>query len=85
MLATVDEQQDTADSADERIRMIIDTDEVVREAIALRAMKETRRLRRHVPKSEVATKILRGEWEGLAAEIAELQGWDQPPPKGKKK
>jgi hypothetical protein len=71
----------TVDMATERIRLIIDTDDVVRRAVHLRRIKSAGQ----ITVSDVVNGILR---EALAAEIAEVEGYqsEEPPtpPKGKK-
>lgn len=54
----------------QRIRMIVDTEDEVRQAVGLRAIKMSLALRREVSKSEVVTELLR---EALRPEIAELR------------
>jgi HEAT repeat protein len=57
------------DAGPDRIRMIVDTEDVIRRAVQLRALKQGVVARRKVGYSEVVTAILR---EALAEEIAEL-------------
>ncbi len=56
---------------DERIRMIVDTDEVVRQAITMLAIKKSFKQKRRVSNSEVVNEILRDAPE-LAEEIRGL-------------
>jgi hypothetical protein len=53
-----------------RVRLIIDTEDIIRRAVARRVHKEGLRTRRDLTKSEVVTEILRA---ALAEEIAELE------------
>ena len=62
----------------ERIRLIIDTDDIVRRAVHLRRIK----MPGVVSNSDVVNAILR---EALAAEIAEIEGYDKPAEKPRQK
>ena len=68
MLATMNEPETTQHES--RVRVIFDTEELIRQAIQLRTMKESVRAHRSVSKSEFLTELLRAE---LADEIADLQ------------
>jgi hypothetical protein len=57
------------DDKAERIRLIVDTDEIVRQAVALRAIKLSVQRKRKVTNSEAVDAILR---DALASEIKEL-------------
>lgn len=61
-----------------RIRLIIDTDDIVRRALARRAKKLSLDEDRDVSNSEVATRILR---EALEAEINEIKQASKRKPK----
>ncbi len=53
----------------ERIRLIIDTDEITRQAVTLRALKLSAKRKRRISNSDLLNEILRTE---LADEIREL-------------
>lgn len=69
-----------ADAQPTRIRLIIDTEELFREAVRQRARKLSVQYRREVSNSEVVNELIR---TGLAEEIAELS--DEPPKRRKGK
>jgi hypothetical protein len=69
------------DAGPDRIRMIVDTEDVIRRAVQLRALKQGVVARRKIGYSEVVTAILR---EALAEEIAELLGEEGGPQRRKR-
>jgi hypothetical protein len=65
-----------------RVRVIFDTEELIRQAIAMRVFRESLRARRPVSKSEVLTAVLR---EALADEVQQLQSAPPDPGPAKKR
>jgi hypothetical protein len=65
-----------------RIRLIIDTTDLLRRALQRRAMKQSLQENRKVTHSEALNAILE---RALADEISELQGASPPPPKPRKR
>lgn len=57
----------------ERIRLIVDTDEVIRRAVRLRALK----MGDDVTHADVVNGILRGDYPSLKEEIAEVEKFPQ--------